>query len=39
VYGGYVGVATAFCAWYTSAAGIINTTFGKTVLPLGPAKR
>lgn len=37
--GGYMGVATAIAAWYTSAAGIINTTFGKTVLPLGPAKR
>jgi len=39
VLGGYVGVATALCAWYTSAAGIINTTFGKTVLPIGPAKK
>jgi hypothetical protein len=39
IIGGYVGVATAISAWYTSAAGIINTTFGKTVLPIGPAKK
>ena len=39
VIGGFMGVATAIAAWYTSAAGIINTTFGKTVLPIGPAKK
>src|ERR687885_25044 len=30
--GGYVGLATAIVAWYTSAAGVINTNFGRTIL-------
>jgi len=34
--GGWTGLATAFAAWYASAAGVINETHGKTVLPLGP---
>lgn len=33
--GGYVGLATAFAAWYASAAVVINTNFGRTVLPVG----
>jgi len=33
--GGYVGIATAIAAWYASAAGVINTNFGRTVLPVG----
>jgi hypothetical protein len=37
-WGGYVGIATAFVAWYTSAAGILNTVFGRVVLPVGPYK-
>jgi succinate-acetate transporter protein len=32
---GYFGLATAFSAWYCSAAGIINPIFGRTVLPVG----
>lgn len=36
VIGGYVGLATAIAAWYASAAGVINTNFGRTVLPVGP---
>lgn len=36
--GGYFGIVTAFAAWYTSAAGILNTVFGKTILPVGPRK-
>lgn len=36
VPGGMFGLITAACAWYTSAAGIINPLFGKTVLPVGP---
>lgn len=36
VLGGYVGIATAFAAWYTSAAGVINSTSGRTLLPVGP---
>ena len=34
--GGYVGLATAIVAWYTSAAGVINSNFGRTVLPVKP---
>jgi succinate-acetate transporter protein len=37
--GGIVGLATAFSAWYTSAAGILNPVYGKVVLPVGPAKK
>ncbi len=36
VLGGYLGIATALAAWYTSAAGVINSVSGKTVLPVGP---
>ncbi len=34
--GGFVGLATALAAWYGSCAGVVNSTFGKTVLPVGP---
>ncbi len=33
--GGYVGIATAFAAWYVAAADVINDTLGRTVLPVG----
>ena len=33
--GGVIGVITAFVAWYTSAAGVINGMKGKPVLPVG----
>jgi succinate-acetate transporter protein len=33
--GGYVGLITAFVAWYASAAGVINGMKGKQVLPVG----
>ncbi|WP_300680863.1 acetate uptake transporter [Nocardioides sp.] len=33
--GGFVGIATAVVAWYTSFAGVANSTFGRTVLPTG----
>lgn len=33
--GGWLGIITAAVAWYVSAAGVINDTYGKTVLPLG----
>jgi uncharacterized protein len=33
--GGYVGVLTAACAWYTSAAGVINGMSPSPVLPVG----
>lgn len=35
-FGGYVGIATAIAAWYTSFAGVTNSTFGRAVLPVGP---
>lgn len=38
-WGGYVGILTAFAAWYTSAAGILNTVYGRVVLPVGPCKK
>jgi succinate-acetate transporter protein len=35
--GGYIGVITAFVAWYTSAAGMAAGMGGKLRLPVGPA--
>ena len=32
---GYVGVLTAACAWYASAAGVINSMGPRPVLPVG----
>jgi len=34
-FGGYVGILTALCAWYTSAAGVGNGVAGRTILPVG----
>jgi succinate-acetate transporter protein len=31
--GGWVGIATALAAWYCSFAAVVNSTFGRTVLP------
>ena len=40
VVGGYMGLVTAFLAFYLAAADIINETHGRTVLPVGaPANR
>jgi succinate-acetate transporter protein len=33
--GGYVGVLTAICAWYASAAGVINGMLGRAALWVG----
>lgn len=33
--GGYLGVLTAICAWYASAAGVINNMLGRTALGVG----
>lgn len=33
--GGYVGILTALCAWYASAAGVINGMSMRPVLPVG----
>jgi succinate-acetate transporter protein len=38
-WGGYVGLATAAAAWYASFAAVINSTFGRTVLPVIPLSR
>jgi len=35
-WGGYVGLATALAAWYASFALVANSTFGRTILPVGP---
>jgi succinate-acetate transporter protein len=37
--GGYVGVVTALCAWYASAAGVINGMVGRGVLWVGSPMR
>jgi succinate-acetate transporter protein len=34
--GGWFGILTALLAWYASAAGVINDTHKKVVLPVGP---
>jgi uncharacterized protein len=34
--GGYLGLATAIVAFYTSFAGVINSTFGRVILPVFP---
>ena len=33
--GGYVGVITALCAWYASAAGVSNGMAGRLRFPVG----
>ncbi len=35
-WGGYVGIATAAAAWYASFAGVLNTTYKKSILPTVP---
>jgi succinate-acetate transporter protein len=37
--GGWVGLATAIVAWYASAAGVVNNTWGRIVLPVFPLNR
>lgn len=37
--GGYLGIATAIAAWYASFAAVLNSTFGRTVLPVMPLRR
>lgn len=36
--GAYLGLITAFCAFYLAAAEVINESYGKEVLPVGEAK-
>ena len=37
--GGWLGIVTAAAAWYASFASVTNSTFGRTVLPVGPLMR
>jgi uncharacterized protein len=37
--GGYIGLATAVAAWYAAFAGVINSTWGRTVMPVFPLAR
>jgi succinate-acetate transporter protein len=37
--GGGFGIATAIAAWYASFAAVMNSTFGRTVLPVFPLRR
>lgn len=39
VVGGYFGLATAVTAWYSSAAGLLNTVHGRSILPVGRKKK
>ena len=34
--GGWLGIITALLAWYTSFAGVTNSTFKRVVLPVFP---
>jgi Predicted membrane protein len=38
-FGGWLGIITALAAWYTSFAGVTNTTWRRTVLPTWPAQQ
>lgn len=37
--GGWIGLATAFAAWYASFAEVTNATFGRVVFPTRPLRR
>jgi succinate-acetate transporter protein len=37
--GGYLGLLTDIVAFYTSFAGVTNSTFGRVVLPVYPMNR
>ena len=38
-WGGYLGLATAAAAWYASFAAVVNSTFGRVLLPVMPLAR
>jgi hypothetical protein len=38
-WGGYIGIATAAAAWYASFGAVVNSTFGKPVVPLFPLNK
>ena len=37
--GGWIGLVTAVAAWYASFAGVTNSTWGRTILPVFPLNR
>lgn len=37
--GGWIGLLTAIAAWYASMAAVVNSTFGRVVMPVFPLKR
>ena len=37
--GGWLGIAAALAAWYASFAGVTNSTFGRTIMPVHPFTR
>jgi succinate-acetate transporter protein len=37
--GGYLGIVTAIAAWYASFAAVLNSTFGRTLMPTFPLRR
>lgn len=37
--GGYFGIATAIAAWYTAIAAVLESTFGRVILPVFPLSR
>jgi len=37
--GGYLGILTAIAAWYTAIAAVLESTFGRTILPVYPLNR
>lgn len=39
IYGGILGIITALIAWYASAAGVINSVYRRTVLPVWPLQK
>ena len=38
-WGGYFGIATAIVAWYASFAAVLNSTFGRVMLPVYPLRQ
>src|ERR1700734_86728 len=36
---GWVGIITALAAWYASFAGVLNSTFGRVLMPVVPLRR
>jgi uncharacterized protein len=37
--GGYIGLITAIAAWYASMAAVVNSTFGRVLMPVFPLAR